>query len=94
MGAGGFGTIAYDEIKDKEPAKAYTDPLVSGTIFRRNICHNNSGFGIGGALTIDTIVEHCTIRDTNIGIQVEPHPKGVLLRDNIYQNVAKPEILK
>ena len=94
MSSGGFGTIAYDETKQKEPAKAYTDPLVSGTIFRRNICHNNSGFGVGGALTSDTIVEHCTVRNNEYGVQVAPLSKGVLLRDNTYQDVAKPEVFK
>lgn len=80
-----FGTIAYDELK------IFDGPLVRGAIFRRNVCRNNASFHIDGA-TADVLVEHCVVRHADIGIKVAPSAKGVLLRGNEFENVARPEV--
>ncbi len=76
-----FGTTGGDD------PKVYAGPLVRGTIFRRNICRNNASFQIGGA-TVDTLIEHCTVRDTEVGIKVSPSARGELLRDNTFERVG------
>lgn len=80
-----FGTISGDE------SKAYDGPLVRGTIFRRNICRNNASFHISGG-TADTLVEHCAVRHADLGIKVDPAAKGVLLRDNEFEDVKQTEV--
>lgn len=80
-----FGTVGGDD------PKVYDGPLVRGTIFRRNICRNNASFNINGA-TVDTLAEHCTVRDNDIGIKVGASAKGVLLRDNTFERVERDEV--
>lgn len=80
-----FGTVAHDELK------TYDGPLVSGAVFRRNICHNNASFNLGGA-TADSIVEHCTVRHAEIGVRSSAGAKGVLLRDNTFEDVTQNEV--
>ena len=80
-----FGTTGGDD------PKVYDGPLVRGTIFRRNLCRNNASFSIAGA-TVDTLVEHCTVRDTDIGIKVGASAQGVLLRDNTFEKVERSEV--
>jgi hypothetical protein len=80
-----FGVVAGDE------SKAYDGPLVRGAVFRRCVCRNNASFHLGGA-TADVLVEHCAVRNAEIGIQVASSVKGVLLRQNSYENVARPEV--
>ena len=48
----------------------YDGPLVRGVVFRGNVLHNNAGIQIGG-VTEDVLVEHCVVRNTNIGITVK-----------------------
>jgi len=83
MSSSGFGTVPFDETK------TYDLPLVSGAIFRRNVCQNNASFSLGG-LTTDTIVEHCTVHHAEYGIQSSAHSKGVLLRENTFEDVVSP----
>ena len=80
-----FGTTGGDD------PQVYDGPLVRGTIFRRNTCRNNSSFTINGA-TVDTLVEHCTVRSTEVGIKVGSAAKNVLLRDNTFERVGQPEV--
>ena len=81
----GFGTAAGDD------PKVYDGPMVRGTIFRRNVCRNNASFHIGGATT-DSVVEHCVVRNADIGIKVSPTAQGVLLRDNEFETVGRSEV--
>ena len=81
-----FGTVADDE------SKAFKGPLVSGAVFRRNIGANNASFNLGGA-TADVIVEHCVVRHTDVGIKVAASVKGVLLRDNTFEDVGQNEAI-
>jgi hypothetical protein len=80
-----FGVVAGDE------SKVYDGPMVRGAIFRRCVCRNNASFHIGGA-TADVLIEHCAVRNADIGIQVAPGVKGFLLRQNSYENVGRPEV--
>lgn len=80
-----FGTIAGDD------PKVYDGPVVRGAIFRRNACHNNASFHLGGA-TVDSLVEHCVVRNADVGIKVAPATTGVLLRANAFENVGKTEV--
>ena len=79
-----FGIVSGDD------PKVYDGPLVRGVVFRSNVLHNNAGIQIGG-VTADVLVEHCVVRNTNVGITVKPTARGVLLRDNRFENVAQPE---
>ncbi len=40
----------------------------------------------------DLVFEHCVIRNADAGITVKPSTRGVLLRDNRFDNVARPEV--
>ena len=80
-----FGTVGGDD------PKVFDGPLVRGTIFRRNICRNNASFNISG-VTVDTLVEHCTVRNADIGIKVGSSVKGVFLRDNTFEQVQRTEV--
>jgi len=79
-----FGTIGGDD------PKRYDGPLVRGAIFRRNVCRNNASFYINGA-AVDVLVEHCVIRNADVGIKVAPSVKGVLLRGNEFEHVERTE---
>ena len=79
-----FGIVSGDD------PQVYDGPLVRGVVFRGNVLHNNAGIQIGG-VTEDVLVEHCVVRNTNVGITVKPTARGVLLRDNRFENVALPE---
>ncbi len=78
-----FGIVSGDD------PKVYDGPLVHGAIFRRNTLHNNARIVIGG-VTEDVLVEHCTVRNSEVGIEVKPTALGVLLRENRFENVAEP----
>ncbi len=43
-----------------------------------------------GAIAEDTLVESCTVRDTDTGIAVHPNAGGTLLRRNRFENVGRP----
>jgi len=77
-----IGTLAHDE------AGVFKGPLVRAAIFRRNICHNNSGFVLEGA-TADAVIEHCTIRDTDTAILISPTARRVLVRENTFERVGQ-----
>ena len=78
-----FGTVSHDETK------AYEGALVRGTIFRRNVLHNNASIVINGA-TEDTLVENCTVRNSDKGIIVKATAHGTLLRGNAFEGVIQP----
>lgn len=80
-----FGVVAADD------PKVYDGPMVRGAIFRRNVCDNNAGFQLGGA-TVDSLVEHCVIRDADVGLKIAPTTKGILLRENEFEKVKQTEL--
>ncbi len=88
----GHRSASFGTIGDDEP-RAGACPMVRGAIFRRNVLHNNASIEIGD-LTEDAIVEHCTVRDNEVGIRVRSGFETVLLRDNVFENVAQPEIFQ
>jgi hypothetical protein len=77
-----FGTLAYDE------SDVFKGPLVRAVIFRRNICRNNAGFVLDGAVT-DALIEHNSVQNAEIAIQVSSATRGVLLRENTFDCVGK-----
>lgn len=81
----GFGTIAHDK------SNTFAGPMVRGALFRRNICRNNSGINISGP-TADVIVEHSKIQNTEVGISIGSASERLLLRENTFENVARPEV--
>ena len=85
--SGGFRIVAVEH--NKPPVKAFAGPLVLDAIFRRNVLHNNAGILISGR-TGNTLVEHCTVKNTETGIIVEPSVRGTLLRGNRFENVTLP----
>ena len=38
----------------------------------------------------DALIEHCTVRHADTGIEVRPGPRSVLLRGNTFEDVGKP----
>lgn len=76
-------------IVSGDDPKVYEGPLVRAAIFRRNILHNNARIAIAG-VTEDVLVEHCTVRNTDLGIDVKPTARGVLLRENRFEAVRTP----
>jgi len=78
-----FGTLSSDETK------AYNGALVRGTVFRRNVLHNNARFAVNG-MTQDTLVENCVVRDCEVGIAVKATARGTLLRKNTFVGVHLP----
>jgi len=77
-----FGTVSSDETK------AYTGALVRGTIFRRNVLHNNASIVIDG-ITEDTLVENNTFRKSDNGIVVKASARGTLLRGNLFEEALQ-----
>ena len=78
-----FGTVGYDETK------AFDGALVRGTIFRRNVLHNNASIVISG-MAADTLVENCVVRDTDVGVTVKAVARDTLLCGNTFEGVAHP----
>lgn len=78
-----LGTVGNDE------AKAFDGTLVRGTIFRRNVLHNNASIIISGPAE-DTLVENCAVRNAETGITVKATARGTLLRGNTFESVALP----
>lgn len=63
--------------------------MLRGIAFRRNVIHNNGSIQLGGKLE-DALVEHCMVRDADVGIKVAPSAQDVLLRGNRFEKVAQP----
>ncbi len=77
-----FGTITGEE------SKTYDGPMVRGVIFRRNQCDNNGCFRIRGTVA-DALVEHCRVQHADCGIQVQATTRGVVLRENTFEDVTR-----
>jgi hypothetical protein len=86
----GYGnrTASFGTVMDTKSA-AYAGPLGRCILFRRNRCRNNASFGLGESLR-DALVEHCTIAHADLGITVGAKARGVLLRENALEDVARP----
>lgn len=65
----------------------YPGPLARAIVFRRNVCHNNARFRLGGTLD-GALVERCTVKHNDLGITVAKGPANVLLRDNVFEDVG------
>lgn len=84
----GFGNrSAIMGTNGVEETDTYDGPMVQQAIFRRNVLHNNARIFIGGR-SRDVLVEHCRIRGTEIGVEVGPEAQSVLLRGNVFEDVA------
>ena len=77
-----LGTVGYDETK------AFDGCLVRGTIFRRNILHNNASISIAG-MTEDTLVENNIVKNSDKGILVKASARETLLRGNTFEGVTE-----
>lgn len=78
-----FGTVASDE------SQTFDGPMVRATILRRNTLHNNARIVISKG-TEDSLIEHCTLRHNDAGIVIKPGAHGVLLRENQFEDIARP----
>ena len=73
---------------------------VRGTVFRRNLLHNNARIETEMFLWVpsdrgivhDVIIDHNIIRDADVGINVRGHNNGVLLWGNRFERVKEPVI--
>jgi len=81
-----FGARGDDE------AKTFDGPMVRGSIFRRDLCLNNSAIQIGPSVE-DAIVEHCVVENNERGIVTNLKAGSVLLRENRFANVANPLVV-
>jgi len=59
-------------------------PVALNSPDRRNVLHNNARIAIGG-VTDDVLAEHRTTRNSEVGIDVKPTARGVLLRENHFE---------
>ncbi|MEY2600124.1 MAG: hypothetical protein RLZZ142_2383 [Verrucomicrobiota bacterium] len=80
---GRIGAGAGDETR------AFSGPLVYGSIIRRNKLHNQSGISVSGN-TAETVLEHNEIRDTELGIVIQKSTAGNFLRENRFERVTTP----
>lgn len=72
-----------------ESVKEFAGPLVRGVVFRRNVCESNAGFSLEHGVA-ETLVEHCTIKRSDVGFQLKGDLRDVLLRGNVMEDVATP----
>jgi hypothetical protein len=86
----GHRSATFSTISGDDP-KVYDGPLVRGAIFRRNALDNNARIVLGGT-TEDAIVEHCDVRNSDLGVDVKPTTRGVLLWGNRFENVVQPVV--
>lgn len=78
---GGFGTVSAGDQGNLT--------LNRGVVFRRNTLLNNAPIAISGS-TVDVVVEHCVIRNNEVGIAIANATSGVWLRGNYFQDVGLP----
>ena len=69
----------------------YDGPLVRCVVIRGNHLHNNSCIELTGSVR-DAVVEHNTVENAAVGINVEPSVSGAVLRENRIENVDQPLI--
>lgn len=67
----------------------YSGPLARGNIMRRNVLQTGSLISLAGTCQ-DALVEGCTIKHTPTGIRIGKDVQGVLLRRNVFEDVARP----
>lgn len=80
----------------------YWGPLTRCPIMRRNQIRNNGYIAVHGS-TYDGLVEHCSVRHSDKGIEIrntplrgapehvrKARPRRILLRDNVLEHVVKP----
>ena len=77
-----FGVITTDD-------KPEAGPLARGNVLRRNILHTQCHVNLGGTAT-DTLVEGCVIKHTPVGVKVGKSVQGLVLRKNVFEDVAAP----
>lgn len=71
--------------------QGYDSPLVRCVVIRGNHLHNNSCIELLGSVT-DVVVEHNTVENADVGINVEATVAGAVIRENKIINVDKPMI--
>ncbi len=69
----------------------FVSPLVRCVVIRRNRLHNNACIELVGRIA-DAVVEHNTVENASIGINVETTVAGELLRENTIENVDQPMV--
>jgi hypothetical protein len=62
-----------------------------GTVVRRNHLHSNSRIDLMGTVK-DVVVEHNTIENSDVGINLQSLVTGAILRENKFVNVDQPLI--
>ena len=71
------------------PIPGYTSPLVRCVVIRGNRLHNNARVQLLGQVT-DAVVEHNTVKNSDVGVYVEASVGGALVRENTFENVLRP----
>jgi hypothetical protein len=69
--------------------ETYAGPLGRALIFRRNLCDNNARLRFHSTVD-DVLVERCVVKRSEVGVLVGKGPTNVLLRENRFEDVAKP----
>lgn len=83
-----WGPTFFGVITSNTDAQ-YSGPLARGNVLRRNVLQTGSYISLGGT-SVDTLVEDCTLKHHAVGIRVGKDVRGVLLRHNVFEDVAKP----
>jgi hypothetical protein len=85
--------VEEDDVESGGSGKniEFWGPLTRCCACRRNVLENNADMEITGTVN-DSVIEKCTIRNSDKGITVAKTPQNILLRKNTFENVDKPAI--
>ena len=67
----------------------YKGPMVRGTVVRGNVLRSNGNIAIVGS-PADTVIDHNTVREAQVGISVSGGATGVLLWRNQLEGLDRP----
>jgi hypothetical protein len=80
---------AFLGVVTSAPNEQYSGPLARGNILRRNVLQAGSLINLTGTCQ-DTLVESCVVKRHPVGIRIGKDVQGVLLRRNVFEDVARP----
>lgn len=80
---------AFFGILTSNTNEAYAGPLARATVLRRCRVATNGSLRVDG-VSVDSIVERCEVRRSQVGVRVGKSARGVLLRGNRFEQVTRP----
>jgi hypothetical protein len=80
---------AFFGVATSNSNEQYPGPLARGNVFRRNVLQSDAYLRVEG-VTVDTLVEGCTVKHSATGIRVGKTATGTVLRGNVFEDVKEP----